>query len=62
MSDEFILGIVFGVGITVGFIVTMMTASSMSAENACRYAHQVEECERKYVPVLKGQDDGTNNS
>ena len=55
MNDEFILGIVFGVGITVGFIVTMMTASSMSAENACRYAHQVEQCERRYVPVIKGE-------
>ena len=57
MNDDFIVGVLLGLAITVGFIVTMMTVSSMSAENACRYAHQVEQCESKYVPVLKGQDD-----
>ena len=59
MMDEFILGVLLGFAIMVGFIVTMMTVSSMSAENACRYAHQVEQCERRYVPVLKVQDDAS---
>ena len=56
MGNDFIVGVILGVVIyTVAFIVIVMVVSSMSAENACMYAHQVEQCESRYVPVIKGE-------
>lgn len=59
MSDNF-LGIwaaVFVMGIGFSLIVNVMVEYSIekSAVEVCQYAHQVEQCERRYVPVIKGE-------
>lgn len=53
MGDNFL-----GICISFILIVDVMVEYSIekSATETCQYVHQVEQCERRYVPALKGEE------
>lgn len=52
MGDNFL-----GIWISFILIVDVMVEyrTEKSAMEVCQYVHQVEQCERRYVPALKGE-------
>lgn len=59
MSDNFLgiwaAGWVTGIGFLLIVNVMVEYRIEKSATETCEYVHQVEQCERRYVPALKGE-------